>query len=129
MTQKEANKLFTKNRVVIDLFRQAVSFFFTREDFNIALDWRGDKYNSSSSDGCAYESILVHNETKAEETVYMVGIFTRDIDTIVHECTHISIIILNNIGYEAKDKYDEIMPYMVGFLSKQAYQLMEKHYG
>ena len=127
MTQKEANKLFKKNRVNVDLLFQYVHVFFTKEDYNNALLWREGATHKTYI-GVAYESILENNETNEESHLFMIGIFVNDSEVVVHECAHMARFLLNYIEQPLNDKHDEMMPYLVQYLYSQIIPMMKKHF-
>lgn len=123
MTAREAKKLFNRNIVKLDIFNSEIVVFFTREDFNKAMVWRGHKECYGGS-GLAFHSVLVNEEHKDEDNSLFIGIFTNELSTIVHESTHIALFFCNMIGHEIT-KYDEILPYLTSYITKEILKLQE----
>lgn len=124
MTAKEAKKFFNKNIIELPIFNSQIHVFFTREDFNKAMVWRGheEAYGGSS---LSYHSILVNHNTKDEDNSLFIGIFTSELSTIVHETTHIALFFLDMIGHKVT-KEDEILPYLVSHITTEVIKLQEK---
>lgn len=123
MTAREAKKLFTKHIVKLEPFNSEIIVFFTREDFNKAMVWRGhpEVYGGS---GLAFHSVLVNEGSKDEDNSLFVGIFTGELNHIVHESVHIALFFCNMIGHEIT-KYDEILPYLTSYITIEILRLQE----
>lgn len=48
--------------------------------------------------------------------VYLVGIFEDDVDTLVHECAHLTIHIVERAGFEITNDTSEPFCYLLGDL-------------
>lgn len=110
MTQKQADKLFLSKSFTIDLFGKRILFFNNLEDFNKCMDWRGHE-KCTYSDGLAYHSFFV-DENGKNDNAYLMGVFDKNLCTLVHESTHIALFILDTVGHEIT-KNDEILPYLI----------------
>ena len=113
MTQREADKLFKQHSYYIDIFGQRVSVFLTIEDYEKALDWRGEPKNASYGSAHCVHSILINE--KRENSLFMIGWFTDDVSSLIHEIVHIAIMLCDYIGHTITPT-DEIVPYITQLL-------------
>lgn len=65
----------------------------------------------SRTDGCTY---YVH------ESYIIVGIFNKDVVTLVHEINHIAIYTLGYVGLPITDESSEAFTYVVDYLLREA---------
>lgn len=115
MTQRQINKIANKdNLLTIDMFGVKIYFFNKLEDFRTICEWRS-YYSDTIGTGLFYHSVLVNNETKEEDSVYLIGVFNKELSTLVHEATHCGLAIIDYIGHST-NKNDEILPYLIGHI-------------
>lgn len=114
MTQRQANRLFAKNKILVPIFWIRVSVFFTKEEYTQACQWRGEEVPELAL-GIFYVSLLENKDTGDTDNVLMIGIFRDEAEVIVHEATHAALWICDYVGHKIT-KDDEILPYLTQYL-------------
>lgn len=125
MTKREANKLFTKDVVNLDIFNSEIIVFFTRVDFNKAMVCRGHE-ELTGGGGATHHSVLINVDDNDEDHCVFIGIFDDSLNVIVHEATHAALFISDMIGHNVT-KYDEIVPYLTAHIVTEILKLKEKN--
>ena len=124
MKEKKALKKIFNEKIYIDIFGTNIYFFDDKEKYNKALDYReGTSYNCHL--GVAYKSTLENKDTKEENTIYMLGLFNGDKSCLMHECIHIALFIMEDIG-QALSYKDEVLPYLAQTIFIEAQNFMDK---
>lgn len=124
MTQKQADKLFNKNLIYIDIFNTYIYVFFNEEDYNKMMNWRGQEDVSKFAIGVSYACPLPSNPY---DIANVIGIFDFNIGIVAHESIHMAMTILDQVGYKINRKHDEMLPYLSEFIINKILELKKKN--
>ena len=106
---KELKKIATKSHFYNDTFGVNIHVCFNRDDFNNLIEYFGCKEKSVAYNGATW----INGEGRC-----FIGLFDNKTSTLVHECVHCSLFILEFIKQELKYN-DEVLPYLTDYLFRK----------
>ena len=103
---KEVRKLINKSHFYEALFGRNIYVFFNEDDLKKALDAFNYDIDINAKNGLMWMS----NDCRC-----FIAIFNNDTKTMVHECVHCALRIMESIGQELTYD-DEVLPYLTDFI-------------
>ena len=113
------DKLFKKAYLHVPIYGATVYFFTSRKKYQKAKEHLGKEVNLTGIDGRV--ACMTH---KDGYDIYLIGVFTSDLPTLVHEVTHLTLMIAENAGIQAYDSVSEPICYLNGYLFKELHVRM-----
>jgi hypothetical protein len=110
------DKLFSKTRVNIPIYEIDCYFFTKKKDYIKAMNHVQLECDLEGVDG------RVHSLIRDGIVMYYIGVFNGRMDTLVHEVTHASLFIADNLGIDAYASSSEPVCYLNGFLFGECVQ-------
>lgn len=112
MIESKITKVFTKCHIRLDIFHFDLYFTESKEEFELMCKWLAVEAITN----VAGRTML--NVDKNGVCNILIGLFNADLDTLVHECSHASLYVLNAIGQKL-DYEDELLPYLNAHIFKE----------
>lgn len=93
----------------VPLYGGTLHLFKSHKKFEAAYRFLGHEYDAS---GCAGSTAYLTNEKGS--ALYIIGVYDKRLDTLVHEIGHATMMIMERVGVDAYASGGEPLCYLLG---------------